>query len=68
MIQRNAYVLEESISGKDLERGRPLNQNLRRGMRITMSMVFDNHKKTVTGACPRCGKKTIAEKGTSIYW
>ena len=68
MVSRRAYALEEEVSGKDLDVSRPLHMNLRRGMRIKMSMIFNNYQAEVTAACPRCKSKTVIEKGSSVYW
>lgn len=68
MVKRRSYALEESASGKELDRTRPLNQNLRRGMTIRMSMVFNSHRTNATKSCPRCGAETIVEQGVAVYW
>lgn len=68
MVKRRSYALEESVSGKELDRSGPLHHNLRRGMRIKMSMIFDKHKSTTAAACPRCGAQTMSEQGVIVYW
>ncbi|KAI8719316.1 hypothetical protein NCS52_00712200 [Fusarium sp. LHS14.1] len=55
MVIRRAYALEESVSGKDLDTGRPLRICLRRGMRIHMSMTAADTPEGVTVQCPRSG-------------
>lgn len=66
MVCRRQYALEEVITGKDLDWGRPLTLCLRRGMRVNMSMKF-----TVplwSRACPRCRRNSEAPKGATIRW
>lgn len=67
MVQRQAYALEESATGKDLRTDIPLPQCLRRGMRISMSMIFERSE-LIVGACPRCRAITNAPEGVDIQW
>lgn len=66
MIVRRQYVLEESCSGKDLDRGIPWTATVRKGMRLSMSMVFTGYG--FDSACPRCNTETSAIAGTNTQW
>ncbi|KAH6971410.1 hypothetical protein BKA56DRAFT_635546 [Ilyonectria sp. MPI-CAGE-AT-0026] len=58
MVARGEYALEESCTGKDIDRTHPWSASFRRGMKVNMSMVFTNIA-MVRGCCPRC--ETVAD-------
>lgn len=68
MVQRSAYALEEGSTGQDLDDAIPLSQSLRRGMRLTMTMVFRSFSGDIvlSGSCPRCESVTGAPEGTTV--
>jgi hypothetical protein len=67
MVLRNNYALEDSLSGRDIDRSLPLKSSLRRGMKIDMSMVFASTA-VITGSCPRCQIIVDAVEDVSIQW
>ncbi|KAL1841536.1 hypothetical protein VTJ49DRAFT_6965 [Mycothermus thermophilus] len=54
-VSMRLYTLEEACTGRDIDRLKPLVCSLRRGMRVNMSMVFENPSRENRYACPRCG-------------
>ncbi|RSL94418.1 hypothetical protein CDV31_014332 [Fusarium ambrosium] len=65
MVLKREYALEESSSGRDLDRNRPLHFCLRKGMKINMSMIFDAGA-VVSGACPRCNMVTNVPEDVTV--
>lgn len=67
MVVRGDYALEESASGKDVNRTIPWHACIRRGMKVNMSMVF--HKfGIVNGSCPRCKAAIDAPENVNVQW
>ncbi|KAI0875786.1 hypothetical protein GGS24DRAFT_272331 [Hypoxylon argillaceum] len=66
MVMRQQYALEESCSGKDINRHIPWNVTVRRGMKIDMSMIFADF--ALEGFCPRCDTETQATVGRNAQW
>jgi hypothetical protein len=53
MVRRREYTIEEEITQRIFETDKPLKAYLRRGMRITMSMLYLIRGR-VERVCPRC--------------
>lgn len=65
-VQRMEYNLEESFSGKIVDRRLPVQYALRPGMKVDMSMIFVGIK--IDGVCPRCKTRTQATEGVTVLW
>ncbi|KAK5660897.1 hypothetical protein OQA88_12270 [Cercophora sp. LCS_1] len=61
MVCQRQFVLEEDITGKDIAQTQPLGVCLRRGMKISMGMIFTVD--LLSGMCPRCQTMNEAPEG-----
>lgn len=66
MIQRRSYALEDAAGRKDLPLTTPLSTSLRRGMRITMIMLYGTLYES--RPCPRCGRSAQTLPGIEVKW
>lgn len=66
MVHRLEYTLEETCSGKRINRKFPLKSAIRRGMRLEMNMIFKDID--VTSRCPRCNTRAEMKPGILVQW
>lgn len=61
------YVLEEAHTAQDVDRSLPLASSVRRGMKIYMSIVFNDLLVCMT-SCPGCQTRCEVLKETKRQW
>lgn len=67
LVVAKQFALEEHFSGHDIDEKIPVLASLRRGMKVDMSMKFDDTF-LITGTCPRCRQVSDAPEGKTVQW
>jgi len=67
LVQARQYALEENCTGRDIDVAQPWSLAFRPGMKINMSMIFQDFS-DLHGACPRCKKLSEAPRDTTVQW
>ena len=66
-VMRREYAIEESVTGKELDRKREWALCFRPGQKVSMSMLFDSSPISKV-SCPRCKTGTQTPTGLSVTW
>lgn len=68
-VVKKHYALEEAHTQKDVDWSLPWTASVRRGMRISMSVVFRVMSVSVSrSSCPGCLKKQDVTRGVNFQW
>lgn len=68
-VGRGEYVLQESATGRDVDRGTDWNLAFFPGQKIAMSMLFIKVEKDAeSGSCPYCFTLSDKSDNSSIQW
>jgi hypothetical protein len=65
LVKSDRYILQDSVTGRDLDMNVPFHQAIRPGQKVVMTMVFFSEK---TNTCPRCATVTLSNNDQDINW
>jgi len=69
LVRTGQYVLQDSVTGHDVNMAMSFGHAVRPGGRLVMTMVFyRSEMESSANTCPRCKMVTISSDGKDIKW
>jgi hypothetical protein len=69
IVKAGRYVLQDFVSGRDLNPTTPFHRIVRPGQKIVMAMVFYSPgEEDKANTCPRCATVAISSSNQDICW